>query len=199
VCRFEHFGSRAERDDFKVLLEIRSTRVRNLIGGGRQAREAPGTYDLCSCPDISLAKERSEQRWNAYKIVNTHSTFATCVTNSVALVREQTIPTSFRRLSAKLMPTFEDRGCRVVSVTDPCDRILGFLDRSRYFFFQVAPQLYSRGWVDPVPDPLILTKCGSAGNRTGDLWIYRQELWPLDHRSGHVICVQNFNFETWKK
>jgi hypothetical protein len=24
-------------------------------------------------------------------------------------------------------------------------RIIGFLDRSRYFFFQVAPQLYSRG------------------------------------------------------
>jgi hypothetical protein len=32
-----------------------------------------------------------------------------------------------------------------VSVTDPYGRILGFLDRSRYFFFQVAPQLYSRG------------------------------------------------------
>jgi hypothetical protein len=32
----------------------------------------------------------------------------------------------------------------VVSVTDPYGRILGFLDRSRYFFFQVAPQLYSR-------------------------------------------------------
>jgi hypothetical protein len=31
----------------------------------------------------------------------------------------------------------------VVSVTDPHGRILGFLDRSRYFFFQVAPQLYS--------------------------------------------------------
>jgi hypothetical protein len=27
------------------------------------------------------------------------------------------------------MPTFADRGCRVVSVTDPYDRILGFLDR----------------------------------------------------------------------
>jgi hypothetical protein len=25
----------------------------------------------------------------------------------------------------------------------PYDRILGFLERSRYFFFQVAPQLYS--------------------------------------------------------
>jgi hypothetical protein len=22
-------------------------------------------------------------------------------------------------------------------------------------FYQVAPQLYSRGWVDPVPDPLL--------------------------------------------
>jgi hypothetical protein len=36
-------------------------------------------------------------------------------------------------------------GCYVVNVTDLYDRILGFLDRSRYFFFQVAPQLYSRG------------------------------------------------------
>jgi hypothetical protein len=38
-----------------------------------------------------------------------------------------------------------DRGCRVVSVTDPYGRILDFLDRSRYFLFQVAPQLCSRG------------------------------------------------------
>jgi hypothetical protein len=37
---------------------------------------------------------------------------------------------------------------------------------SRYFFFQVAPQLYSRGRVDPVPDPLLLRKPGSAENRT---------------------------------
>jgi hypothetical protein len=31
-------------------------------------------------------------------------------------------------------------------------------------FYQVTPQLYSRGWVDPVPDPLLFS--GSAGNRT---------------------------------
>jgi hypothetical protein len=31
---------------------------------------------------------------------------------------------------------------------------------------KVAPQLYSWGWVDPVPDSLLLRKCGSAGNRT---------------------------------
>jgi hypothetical protein len=73
---------------------------------------------------------------------------------------------SDRCLSAKLVPTFADRRCHVVSVTNPYGRNLGFLDRSRYFFFQAAPQLYSRGWVDPVPDPILLRKSGRAGNRT---------------------------------
>jgi hypothetical protein len=72
---------------------------------------------------------------------------------------------SDRSLSAKLVLTFADKGCHVV-----CDGslrpYLGFLDRSRYFLFQVAPQLYSRGRVDPVPDPLFLRKSGSAWNRT---------------------------------
>jgi hypothetical protein len=73
---------------------------------------------------------------------------------------------SDRRLSAKLVPTFADRGCHVVSVTDLYGLTLGFLDRSHYFFFKVAPQLYLRDWVDPVPDPLLLRKYGSAGNPT---------------------------------
>jgi hypothetical protein len=77
---------------------------------------------------------------------------------------------SDRRLTAKLAPTFVDRGCRVISVPDPYGCILGYLDQSRCFFFQVAPQLSSQGWVDPVPDPL-LRKSGNAGNRTWDLWI----------------------------
>jgi hypothetical protein len=55
----------------------------------------------------------------------------------------------------------------VVSVKDPYGSILGFLDRNRYFFFQVAPQLYLQGYVDPVPNSLLLRKSGSAGNRTG--------------------------------
>jgi hypothetical protein len=50
---------------------------------------------------------------------------------------------SARRLSSKLVPTFADRGWNVVSVTDPC--ILGFLNRNRYFFFQITTQFYSRG------------------------------------------------------
>jgi hypothetical protein len=66
---------------------------------------------------------------------------------------------------AKLLPTFADRGCHMISVTGPYGRIIDFLDRSRYFFFQVAPQWNSRGWVDPVPDILLRKSC-SAGNRT---------------------------------
>jgi hypothetical protein len=73
---------------------------------------------------------------------------------------------SDRRLSAKLVPTFATRGRHVVSVTDLYGRIHGFIDRSRYFLFQVAPYLYLPGWVDSVPDPLLLRKSGSAGNRT---------------------------------
>jgi hypothetical protein len=72
-----------------------------------------------------------------------------------------------RRLSAKLVPTLADRGYRVVSATIPPQSFnLRFLDRSRYYR-EIAPQLSSRGWVDPVPDPLLLRKkSGSAGNRT---------------------------------
>jgi hypothetical protein len=73
---------------------------------------------------------------------------------------------SDRLLFPKLVSSFADRWSRVVSATDPYGRILGVLDWSRCYFSQVAPLLYSRGWVDPVPDPLLLRKSRSAGNRT---------------------------------
>jgi hypothetical protein len=56
----------------------------------------------------------------------------------------------------------------MVGVTGSYGHILGFVDRNRYFFFQVAPQLYSWRWVNPVPDPL-LRKSGSAGTEPGSL------------------------------
>jgi hypothetical protein len=74
--------------------------------------------------------------------------------------------TSDRSMSAKIVPSFAARGCHKISVTDLYSCILGFLERSRYFFFQVAPQLYSQGWDDSVPNPLLLRISGSAGNRT---------------------------------
>jgi hypothetical protein len=70
---------------------------------------------------------------------------------------------------------------------DPHGNLLDFPDRSCYYFFLVDPQLYSRGWVDPVPDPLLLRKSGRAVNRIQNLWICSQEPWPLDHRGGHLI------------
>jgi hypothetical protein len=39
----------------------------------------------------------------------------------------------------KVSANSADRVCHVVSVTDPYGRIMSYLDRSRYFFFQVAP------------------------------------------------------------
>jgi hypothetical protein len=97
---------------------------------------------------------------------------------------------SDRRLSAKIEPTFRDRGCHVVSVTDPYGHTLVFLARSRYFFFQVAPQLYSRVWVDPVPDPLLLRKSGSIGNRTRT---YGSVTRNSDHQTTEAVYFLLYN------
>jgi hypothetical protein len=50
-----------------------------------------------------------------------------------------------------------DGSLRMFSLISRLDMVL---------FFQVTPQLYSRGWVDPVPEPLLVSKSGNAGNRT---------------------------------
>jgi hypothetical protein len=58
---------------------------------------------------------------------------------------EQTILTEQLHLLAKLVTTFADRECRMASTMDAYGCICDFLDQSRYFFFQVTPQLYSQG------------------------------------------------------
>jgi hypothetical protein len=86
--------------------------------------------------------------------------------NSVALVHEGTIPSERPPFVGEVSANFCEKWvCRVVSAAEPYSRNLGFLDRSRYFCFQVARQLYSRSWVDPVPDRILLRKSDSAGNR----------------------------------
>jgi hypothetical protein len=80
----------------------------------------------------------------------------------MALVLERTIQTERPPLVGEV---FADRDCKV-SVTDPYGRILGFLDQSRYFFFQVASQLILMRLSGPRPDPLLVRKSGSLGNRT---------------------------------
>jgi hypothetical protein len=98
------------------------------------------------------------------------------------VVRKRTIPTERLLLVDKVGAIF----LRIEGVAWSAQRIpttvnLDFLDRS-HSFLEIAPQLSSRGWVDPVPDPPLLRKSGSARNRTWDLQICSQELWSLDHR-----------------
>jgi hypothetical protein len=96
----------------------------------------------------------------------------------VAVVRKRTIPTE------RLVQPLRVEGVAWSAQRIPTVVTLGFLDRSRDFFIQVAPKLSSRGWVDPVPNPLLVRKSGRAENRTRELWICSQKLWPLGHRGG---------------
>jgi hypothetical protein len=85
--------------------------------------------------------------------------------NSMVWVRERTIPTERPPLVGEVTANF--CGWRVPR----CQRDRSLRPYFRFFwqepllFYQVTPQLYSRGWVDPVPDPLLFFP-GSVGNRT---------------------------------
>jgi hypothetical protein len=93
-----------------------------------------------------------------------------------------------------LVPIFVYRGVsRCQRGGSPTVVNLSFLDRSRYFSFKYLLIYPHKGWVDPVPDPLLLKKYGSAGNRTWDLRISIQELWPLDHRGSHEINAYSYH------
>jgi hypothetical protein len=89
---------------------------------------------------------------------------------------------SDRRLSAKRLPTFVDKGCHVVSVTDPYGRILGFLDRSRYFSIKWLLSCTHEAEWTPFQTPLLFFLYCRESNP--GLRICSQELWPLDHRGG---------------
>jgi hypothetical protein len=85
--------------------------------------------------------------------------------NSVAWVREGTIPTERAPLVGEVSASFcgyrLPRGLHDGSLR-PYSR---FPRPEPLLSLQVAPQLYSRGRMGLVPDPLLLRKCGSAGNR----------------------------------
>jgi hypothetical protein len=68
----------------------------------------------------------------------------------MAWAHEQTVPTKWPPLVGEVNANFIDSGCHAVSMMDPYGHILGFLDQNRYFFFQVAPEVYSQGWMDSV-------------------------------------------------
>jgi hypothetical protein len=75
--------------------------------------------------------------------------------NSMVLVRERTIPTERPPLVGEVIANLcgerVPRGQRDGSLR-PYSRVSR---QEPLLSYQVAPQLYSRGWVDPVPDPLL--------------------------------------------
>jgi hypothetical protein len=110
-------------------LDKRLDGLRNLSGRHGKEKVLTGTRIPTPCP-------------------NRYANCALPASPSMILVRKHLSPQANytdHSFSAKLVPTFPDKRCFVVSTTDPFGRILGFLDLSRYFFFQVAPQLYPRG------------------------------------------------------
>jgi hypothetical protein len=93
--------------------------------------------------------------------------------NCVPLAGKQAIPTERAPIVGEVNAY---RGCRLVSAKDSQGRLSRLSRPHTLLSIQVVPQLSSRGWVDPVPDSLLLKKLGSAGNRTRDLWYCSQEL-----------------------
>jgi hypothetical protein len=120
----------------------------------------PEDFGACTCWYF-LLQEISKLHSNAI-ITNKQ-------TNSLALSQQANYTdwakATFRR---NLVPTVVERGMSS-GQRGGCLTVvnLSFLDRSRYFSFKNLLIYLHKGWVDPVPDPLLLRKCGRAGNRTG--------------------------------
>jgi hypothetical protein len=112
--------------------------------------------------------------------------------NSVALVREQSIP-------AKLVLTFADRGVYYGQRDGSPRPYSRFSTPESLIFLSNSSSVVLKGWLDRLPDPLLLRKSGSTENRTRDLWICSQELWPLGHRGGRTYMLSIINVLTSKK
>jgi hypothetical protein len=112
--------------------------------------------------------------------------YTTNKTNSMAL-SPQAYYTDWATATCRrnLVPIFVDRGVSSGQRGGSSTVVnLSYLDQSRYISFQYLLIYSHKGWVDHIPDPLLLRKSGSAGNRTRDLWVSSQELWLPDYRGG---------------
>jgi hypothetical protein len=102
-------------------------------------------------------------------------------------VRELTISTERPPLVGEVIANFcgyrVPRGQRDGSLL-PYSR---FSRQEPLLFYQVAPQLYSRGWVDHVPDPLLFFPLVVPWIEPGPPDLCSPELWPLDHRGGRKV------------
>jgi hypothetical protein len=70
-------------------------------------------------------------------------------------VRERTIPTKRPQLVGEVIANFlRKEGATWLAWQIPM-AVFSISKQEPLLFYQVATQLYSRGWVDPLPDPLL--------------------------------------------
>jgi hypothetical protein len=111
-----------------------------------------------------------------------------------------------RRLSANLLQTFADRGCCVVSITDPYGRILDFLNRSHYYFFKLTlscnheaewtpfQTYYSENVVAPVIEPGASGSLASKPAHYSTEVVHTSILWNLKNQKTYFI---SFRLQSW--
>jgi hypothetical protein len=126
---------------------------------------------------------------------------------------------SDRSLSAKLVSTFTDRGCHVVSATDPYGRILGFLDRqpltlfinlissdwnlTMFLFFEIQFLLWLSWWnngfwnsQEGIRICLVVVECYSNSNHAVYLLVGRFQLAQI-FRCPFVFGAFNTTMRFW--
>jgi hypothetical protein len=140
---------------------------------------SPFSWDMANLTIVLLNEFELNKTWRGVK-------GTLLKTNSVAFSPQaKYIDWATANCWRNLVSTFVDRGVsRSQHGGSPTIVNLSFLDRSRYFYSKQLHIYPHKGWVDPVPDPLVLRKSGSAGNWSRHLWVISQELWPLNHRGG---------------
>jgi hypothetical protein len=142
---------------FHVLMLFIKTTVRNNVFCARF---------YCVLLTTCFGPDRWPSSGNMYIKYTDPLTYTVVTLNSMVWVRERTIPTErpplVGEVSANVYGARVPRGQRDGSLR-PYSR---FSIQEPLLFYQVASQLYSQGWVDPVPDPLLYFFSGSAGNRT---------------------------------
>jgi hypothetical protein len=108
-----------------------------------------------------------------------HNSAAMCETSSITLIVDRHRRTHC--MSSRLVRSQSSGVCLWGYVIAPC-------------------VCSSRGWMDPVSDLLLLRKSDSTGNRTRNLWICSQDLWPVDHRGGQCSVIYYcFIYQWWWK
>jgi hypothetical protein len=91
----------------------------------------------------------------------------------VSSVLERTIPTVLPPFVGEVSVNFlQIQQCHVVSATDPYGSILGFLDRSRYFFFQAALSCTHEAEWTPIQTHYFSENLVAPGTERGPLDLY---------------------------